>query len=185
MATDDSLLDNRGLMAEIGRLCQQKKTGTLLIATQDNNLARVLLDAGEIVSMVLGQKHGQDVIPLMRNITAGRIKFSEGKAVGMRDTNSLPPTETVLRQLGAYIPAALPAGGVPIGAYALKLVEDELVEFLGPMASLVWNENLDKFTNPGKPENLTKLIDAVAAEIGEPGKIQRFKQQVRAKLGLG
>ena len=185
MATDDSLLDNRALMAEIGRLCQQKKSGTLLIAAQDNSLARILLNSGEIVSMVLGQKHGPDVIPLIRSITAGRIKFSEGKAVGIRDSDSLPPTETVLRQLGAQQPAVRSASGVPIGASALKLIEDELVELLGPMASLVWNEHLEKFAEPGRPENLARLIDAVAAEIGDPGKIQRFKQQVRGKLGLG
>ena len=185
MATDNSLLDNRGLMAEIGRLCQQKKSGTLLIATQDNSLARILLDTGEIVSMIQGQKHGVDAIPLIRSITAGRIKFSEGKAVGIRDSDSLPPTETVLRQLGAHQPTVRSAAGVPIGASALKLIEDELVELLGPMASLVWNEHLEKITEPSRPENLVRLIDAVALEIGDAGKIQRFKQQVRAKLGLG
>ncbi len=184
MATDNGWLDNRAVMAELGRLCQQKKSGTVLIATQDNHLARVLLEAGEIISMVFGQKHGQEAIPLVSNITAGRIRFSDGKAGGMRDSESLPPTESILRLLGANVPAARPAGGTPIGAAALKLIEEELVEFLGPMANLVWQENLDKIANPGKPENLAKLIDAVAAEIGEPAKIKRFKQQVRNRLGL-
>lgn len=185
MATEDSLLDNRSLMAELGRLCQQKKSGTVLIATQDNNLARVLLEAGEIISMVFGQKRGQDVIPLVRTITAGRIRFSDGKAGGTREIDSLPPTETVLRLLGAGAPVAPPANGAPIGASALKLVEDELVEFLGPMASLIWREHLDKAANPTQPETLARLIDAVAVEIGDPDKIQRFKGRVRSKLGLG
>ena len=184
MATDNGWLDNRGVMTERGRLCQLKKSGTVLIATQDNNLARVLLDAGEIISMMFGQKHGQEVIPLVRNITAGRVRFSESKTGGMRDSESLPPTEIILRQLGANVPAARLDSGRPIGASALKLIEEELVEFLGPMATLVWHENLDKIANPGKPENLARLIDTVAAEIGEPAKIQRFKQQVRDKLGL-
>lgn len=174
MAADDTLLNTRQLLQELGQLCALKKTGTALIATQDNMLVRIAVDAGRIVSLAVGSKSGLDAIALVRAVKAGRLRFSEGSVTASRD-EALPPTEQLLQMLGGSGSASAPAAGA-VSAAVLARIEDALIEYLGPMGSLIWREQLDAAPDARTPTGVARAIDAAAKQIGDPGKIQRFKE---------
>lgn len=180
MSEDNSPLNHDQLVDTLQDLCQQKKSGTVLVATHDNNLARILLEDGRIVSIVFGQKRDNDAIPLVREITNCRVKFSEN-VVGSHEGANLPATSTILRMLGGSANAPGGAGTSAIGT-PLDIIEHELIEILGPMASLIWGELLEKAGKPLTPDAISRLLQAAAAEISDPGKRQRFKEQVEKKI---
>jgi hypothetical protein len=64
------------------------------------------------------------------------------------------------------------------------LIERELAEFLGPMAGLICQEHLADRTHLD-PLEIAKLVEAIAKEIGDPAKEERFKQRVVAQLVRG
>ena len=184
MAADDTLLSYKQLLQELGQLCTRKQTGTALIATQENMLVRVILDKGRIISLTVGSKSGQDAIPLVRAVKAGRLRFSEGGATVTREAEALPPTDKLLQLLGGNVGAPAPAGAA-VGAAVLTQIEDALIEHLGPMGSLIWREQLNAAADARTPAGLARAIEAAAKQIGDPGKIQRFKEQALKLLKSG
>jgi len=65
------------------------------------------------------------------------------------------------------------------------VIEREAIEFLGPMASIIWAEQLAKIGGLAKPGALQKLTEALAREIGKTGdaaKAQLFRTNVAKKL---
>lgn len=183
MAADDTLLNTRQLLHELGQLCALKKTGTALIATPDNLLVRVVMETGRIVSLAVGSKSGLDAIALVRAIRAGRLRFSEGSVTAAREAEALPPTEQLLQMLGGG-GAPAPAAGA-ISAAVLTRIEDALIEHLGPMGSLIWREQLDAAPDGRTPTGVARAIDAAARQIGDPGKIQRFREHALKLLKGG
>lgn len=188
MSPDKSILSYNELIGEILRFCREKKTGTALIATSDNQLARIMIENGDIIFLAYGRKHGQETIPLITAIKSGRLKFSSGK-VGAYEEGVMPPSHEVLEMLvgnrteivihsdavGALVDDQIPE--------AIKIVENELIEFLGPMAGIVLSDNIEKIGDIMGPEALTDLIDSVAKEIGDSKKTLQFIQQVEEKIG--
>lgn len=180
MSEDNSLLSYDQMVGTLRNFCQQKKSGTMLVATHDNNLARILLDDGKIVSVVFGQKRDSDAIAMLREITNCRVKFSDN-VVGSHTSANLPATGTILRMLGGGADAPGEAGKTSIRS-PLEIIEHELVDVLGPMASLIWEELLAKAGKPLTPDAITRLLQMAAAEISDPAKRQHFKEQVAVKL---
>jgi hypothetical protein len=166
-------LTYKQLIDQLRRFCGEHRTGTVLIATEDNQLARILLEKGNITFMAFGQHQGQDAIPLIQEIETGRIKFSEGH-VGSYNKQVLSPTREVLQAL---------AGTRATPAVALKIIENELIDILGPMGSLICAEHLKKAGDLTQASALTDLINAVAREIKDPTKTRRFKEDVLKKIG--
>ena len=64
-----------------------------------------------------------------------------------------------------------------------RVIEDELVEFVGPIASLVCSEHKAKFGAIAKTSALYDLLESVASEIDDMEKARLFKERVWAKIG--
>lgn len=192
MSTEQSTpLTYAQLLDELRQACVEKQTGTMMIATKDNQLARILLRDGEIVSINYRLQNGRDAVPLLKEIKQARIKFSLGKTAGGGDrgAGNLPSTAEILRLLGADnatpAPVTATTGSVSVDQLpqAMKIIEAELIEVLGPLASLVWNEHVTPTDKPVSASKLRLLIDNLAKEIGDPAKVQRFKDVVWQKIG--
>jgi hypothetical protein len=67
-------------------------------------------------------------------------------------------------------------------ASAGAAIEEELTEFVGPIAPLLCRPHLDRAAAAGPPWDWQALVDAVAREIGDLAKEERFKQQALARL---
>ncbi len=186
-----TLLTYEGFMDELQRSCIEKRTGTLLIATKDNQLARIYLENGEITFLSYGLKNGAEAILPIKEITQARVKFSQ-KQIGGHQSGKLPSTAEILHLLaGERRASTMTARSRPRSVTsdqvpgALKVIETELVEFLGPLAVIVWSEHLERIGRPTNPRQLQTLIDNLAKEIGDSSKVKRFRQQIWQKIGGG
>ena len=191
MSADESVFSYGELVDELRRCYVEKVTGTILAATQDNQLARILFQDGNITFLSYGLKKGVDAIEPIKNIKQARVKLSQGR-VGGRQDGKLPATEELLELWGGEHTApaskkkpastSISSDRIP---NALKVLEAELVEFLGPVAQIVWTETLEKVGKPANARAVSALVDALAMEIRDPAKVQRFKTQVWEKIGGG
>lgn len=185
MATDGSIpLTDTPLIDELRRACVEKRTGRMLVATQDNQFARISFRDGEIVSINYRLKSGREAIPLLKEIKQARVKFSHGKTGG-EPPETLPSTVEIMRLLSgdkaapARATAAVTADQVPD---ALKIIEAELTEFLGPLATIIWTEHRERLDTPVTAGKLRTLVEGLAKEIGDPSKVQLFKEHVWDKI---
>jgi hypothetical protein len=193
------------LLSELSRLCAARRTGTMFIATTDNQSARIGLQQGDIISLVFRTQRGLEAIDRIRKITAGRFTFSD-TVVDRVASADLPATSDLLSLLaGSGAPpvvSAVPAPPAPPPDAALRpgaptqaqaaaspelvrvqaVIEAELTEFVGPIAPLLCRAHISKAAAAGSPLDLPALVEAVAREIGDRAKEDRFKQQALARL---
>lgn len=173
------------IVTEIGRLCKQKSTGTLFVATKANKSAQMVLDKGEIVFIYFSSKRGEEALALMSTIRAGRYRFQEGGVIPRR--MPLPPTENILAVLGrsAEQNAAVDqiqtkssaVAGNGISREEKDALESSLAECIGPMAAIICEDHFNSRAD------LQSIIDALAAEIPSSGQAEKFRGLVAAKLG--
>ena len=187
------------LLSELGALCAAKRTGTMFIATSDNQSARIGLRQGQIVSLVFRTQRGLEAVDHIRKISAGRFSFSD--AMVDRDSSTdLPDTRDLLAWLSGDAPPAPAAPSTPPAsaprtaatttqplanqqlAKAQAAIEAELTEFVGPIAPLLCREHIARAAAAGPPWDFPALVAAVAREIGDRTKEDRFKQQALARL---
>jgi hypothetical protein len=176
----------RQLMTELGALCAAKRTGTMFIATTDNHSARIGLRQGDIVSLVFRTQRGLEALDHIRKITAGRFSFSDA-VLDKAAHADLPYTADLLALLvgeESLLPPPAPAEPVdnPQLAGAQAVIESELTEFVGPIAPLLCREHIARAAAAGPPWDWRELVEAVAREIGDRAKEDRFKQQALARL---
>ncbi len=98
MSPEPALLPYSRLMAEVAALCAAKRTGTMFIATTDNQSARIGLRQGEIVSLVFRTQRGLEALDHIRKILAGRFTFSDA-VVDRAGGADLPQTADLLALL--------------------------------------------------------------------------------------
>lgn len=191
------------LLTELGALCSAKRTGTMFIATTDNQSARIGLRQGEIVSLVFRTRRGLEALDHIRKITAGRFSFSDA-VVDRVSSTDLPYTADLLAllsgddspppQAAPAAPAAeaprptapRPASLVPVAgsqlAKAQAVIEAELTEIVGPIAPLLCREHIARAVAAGPPWDFPALVEAVSREIGDRVKEDRFKQKTLDRL---
>jgi len=167
---------------EIGRLSDQKASGTVFIATRDNHIAQMMLDRGEIVFIFFAGKRGQEALSLVTEIREGRYRFQEGGVVprGM----PLPPTREILLALSsgpAQAPSFAEAAPAPEGkglsAAQMTLLESCLADCIGPMATIICEDHF------GSAGSFQAAVDALAAEIPSPGQARKFREMVAQGVG--
>ena len=201
MSPKQAPMSYRQLMTELGALCAAKRTGTMFIATTDNHSARIGLRQGDIVSLVFRTQRGLEALDHIRKITAGCFSFSDAVvdkathadlpyaadllALLVGEESPLPPPASA--SPGAVAPrtptaAATPPVEHPELVRAQAVIESELTEFVGPIAPLLCREHIARTAAAGPPWDWRELVEAVAREIGDPAKEDRFKEQALARL---
>lgn len=66
------------LMEQIGNLCGQRQTGTVMLVSDDNRMGQIHLRAGEIVFVMCRGRRGRDALGIMRTMRAARLSFVAG-----------------------------------------------------------------------------------------------------------
>jgi hypothetical protein len=191
----------RQMMTELRALCADMRTGTMFIATTDNHSARIGLRQGEIVSLVFRNQRGLEALDHIRKITAGRFSFSDAVldkaahadlpytsdllALLVGEESPLPPPAPAPQAAApprAPAAAATPPVEHPQLVRAQAVIESELTEYVGPIAPLLCREHIARTAAAGPPWDWRELVEAVAREIGDRAKEERFKQQALARL---
>lgn len=182
------LLPHAGIVDALQSLCGAKRSGIMFIITADNHVAQFILRSGEIVGLSHRLLRGLDALHSMRTFAAGRYRFVE-EPVDRTDPG-LPPTLDLLALLIPEHPAPAepPQSTSPTSSMtqALEsvrsLIEPELTEFLGPMAGLICQEHLARLPALTSPQHFTRLVEAIAKEIGDSTKEAQFKQRALASF---
>jgi len=185
-ATSDGsvLLPHEGIIDVLQSLCGAERSGTLFIITAENHVAQFILRGGEVVGLSHRLLRGLDALPSLRTFTAGRYRFVEEPIA--RTDPGLPPTSDLLALLVPEHagPAESPQSSPPTPNMkqalesARSLIEPELTEFLGPMAELICQEHLARLPALTSLQHFTRLVEAIAKEIGDATKEAQFKQRV-------
>ncbi len=196
------------LLQELIRMCNERRTGTLFIATNDNRLARVALKDGVISAVEFQRKQGLAAIKLMQSILAGTWRFNE-ELMLVSGVQSLPSTPGLLKMLAdkpgsdsalpaheLSVPQTLPPqqpGAGTLGAakqrfsfvdvsellQVKELITAELIGIIGPMGKLVCEDHLSALTDR---RSVMMAIEKIAAEIDDPDLERQFKLSVAEKL---
>jgi hypothetical protein len=193
------------LLSELGRLCAARRTGTMFITTTDNQSARIGLQQGDIISWSFAPSAGSRRSDRIRRTHRGTLHLlgHGGRSRRVRRPprrpdllsllagNSRAPPVAPARPLPAPPPDAAPRPGAPAQAQAAAnpelvsvqtVIEAELTEFVGPIAPLLCRGHISKAAAAGSALDLPALVEAVAREIGDRAKEDRFKQQALARL---
>lgn len=157
------------VVSELAQCCRDKKDGVFFITTDSNRSAYLTLKGGSIESAHYMNKRGAEAIDLLRSVKAGTCRFSEGTENAMFRAQPLPETEAILTSLADNVSdevledEASPTVSPTPTQNSLSDDNDELlqllVEFMGPMASVVYDDA--KENTP----NAKLLIKKLAMEI--------------------
>lgn len=167
---------------ELHKLCRDRRTGTLYIVTTSSLLAQFGLSNGEITFLSVQNKQGLEALEalellLKQDVRVGTSRFANGHLPASR--LALPPTDHILEQLDGK-PARSPGGADPrsgrMTEQAKMIVEQELVEFVGPIAAILCDE---VWNSAG---SLDAVLEALSQELPDPDQAARFRQNVLKRL---
>ena len=197
---------------ELPKLCREKRTGMLFIASSDNRLAQFGLDQGEIVFLVFQNKRGLEALSSLKgqDFKIGVYRFFDGQASPARLV--LPPTDDILRQLASEVPrfAATdpvsarvrpPADPVsarvrppadPVSARARPPADPVSARVLNDSIKTVLKQELAEFIGPmagivceeiwASANNLAQALEVLSRELPDPKQATRFRQNVLKRL---
>ena len=182
---------------QIGALCGQGQSCTALLVSDDNRMAQVHVQAGEIALVLCRGRRGRDALALMRAMRNARLSVTP--PAPMSGARSDLPTATVLAYLrgtleqlpeGAAVAAAPQAPRPDAGAAApapagnfltqplRQACQQLMTSYIGPMAEIVCAEYFDGATDA------RALARALTAELPERDQA-KFKAEIATVLGLG
>ncbi|MEE4378755.1 MAG: DUF4388 domain-containing protein [Candidatus Competibacteraceae bacterium] len=167
------------LVGELRQLCQAQSTGMAFITTDDHKLAQVSLENGNIVYLFFNKQRGKDALQALRQVHGGHLRFTPGTIPSFR--SELPPAEQVLdflhpQGVGSEIPAPQPTTASALTEQEKSILQEELTEFVGPMAVIVCQEHLQ--TAP----DLHTALDKLCLDLPDPKQAEQFKSNVLRRL---
>lgn len=185
--------DFPAFVALLRQFCRKKQSGMLFAATNANQMARIELQQGRISDISFMHKRGSVALTLLTRIQAGRARFSEGvlsESNASRDP--LPSSEDILDYLdkaGSHAPPPQPpspsaaaaaasraetAAGTVLEAADREVLEALMAEYIGPVAAVICEEHFSSGADLGG------ILAALAEEIGDRERAQRFMKQAQA-----
>lgn len=194
------------LIAELRRLCAARRTGTLFIATADNEGGQLGLRDGLVVTARFRRKTGIEAAYGLRKIGKARFTFSRDFLEAADPTLSSSAVLAVLTDTEwpphPLTPAAAPASVSPLAPATPPSPDDAramfasvpadtrdtiratltaaLAEYLGPMAAVVVREQLLEAERAGHEPG--DVVDALALTIDDPAAAMAFKDHARTAL---
>ena len=174
----------------VERMVDRQQSGSLFIRTEDNHLAVIAIKGGEIIFLAFGAKRGASAIPLIREI--GSATYQVNRMDAGYDQGELPATFEILAQLAAIrgqapLPASAPETPVSHGVYdtqeTLKALCQLLGEYMGPIASILCEEQSGNVGRAISEAELEGVIEHLSREIGKADEAQEFVTRARQLYG--
>jgi hypothetical protein len=172
----DPLMGYDELLAAIRRLCVERRTGTLFIATADNEGGQLGLRDGLVVAARFRRLTGLDAAHAIRKIRLARFSFT-------RDAVEPPDPHRPLSHgavLSVLTDAEAPASFVESYGVLRATLITALTEYLGPMAAIVVRDQLAEAERAGREP--AEIVEALARLIDDPAGAAAFRTQMRAAL---
>lgn len=187
--SQQELIPFRRIVEMVRDFCSQRRTGTVFIVSDDNRMAQVHLESGNIVALLCRGRHGQEAVAGMRTMQAGRVRFDDSYLTAS-DAERFD-TRALLELLGAGAAGsaraadkpAPPTAPAPTASHAVTAtqaaaLEQCLVQFIGPMAEILCADHL------AQAANLPALIAVLADEIPDKNQAARFAREAGRLLKM-
>jgi hypothetical protein len=173
------------------QLCAQGRSGTVFLVSDDNRMAQVRLDKGQIASLLCRNRRGIEALGILRSMANARLRFDETFLV--KDEHDNLSTQAIFDALGgsstgaeaAPSAAAPPRPAAPASAPALLLtpavkatIQRVMTQYIGPMAEIICEDHFDA------AGNLQALVQLLADEISAPAQAAKFRADIARELGL-
>ena len=181
----------KSIVGQLRMLCERHRTGTFLIATSDNRSARFVLERGQVLSASYARLQGLQAVEAIRGVSGGRCSFHTQVMMRRNGEQNLPDSAGLLEMLETGAMAVPPSPESErndvqeseLSPSMLKdVLESELADFVGPMASLICDEHLQSLPIPARKADVAVLIDRIALETGDSRKAAQFRERVMSKL---
>jgi hypothetical protein len=162
------------LIVELRRLCAERRTGTLFIATADNEGGQLGLRDGIVVMARFRRKTGMEAAYGIRKIARARFTFT-------RDFVESPDASLSSTAVLSVLTDAEPPRALADSHGTLRtILTAALTEYLGPMAAIVVRDHLRDAERAGRGP--ADVVEALARGIEEPAAAAAFRARVTAAL---
>jgi hypothetical protein len=197
------------LLAELQRLHREHRTGWGMI-THAQHTIQINLEQGEITYLACSNKRGEEALPLLREVSSGKLIFVNGPTPALR--LSLPSTADILNYLGADSPISMPIPAAPATPaiptiLAIPTIRPTSATPATPAtsATLASTQPLSAPVRAVLQKNLAEIIGPMALLVCEerlagisdletalatlsqmlpnPAQVHRFQEAVRKQLG--
>jgi hypothetical protein len=176
------------------QLCAQGRSGTLFLVSDDNRMAQVRLDKGQIASLLCRNRRGLEALGVLRNMQHARLRFDESFMA--KDENDNLSTQAIFDSLfnaaggaadapSGAAPAAPARPAAPAKAPALLLtphvkatIQRVMTQYIGPMAEIICDDHFDA------AGNMHALVQLLAGEISAPEQAAKFRADIARELDL-
>ena len=175
------------VVEQLRHYCAERLTGTVFIVSDDNRMAQVQLDGGNIVMLLCRGRRGLDALAAMRTMPSARLRFDASVAPA-GETEHFNTSE-IIDRLGISVAGTAPVSAAvrpaPASAAAsqapgtLARLERMLVHYIGPMAQIVC---ADYASHKG---DMRSLVLALASEVPDQRQADAFRAEAAQALGLG
>jgi Domain of unknown function (DUF4388) len=177
--TGDAFRSYDELVAELRRLGLERRTGTLFIATADNESGQIGMRDGLIVHARFRRKTGLEAAYVLRKIVKARFSFTKDFVETADPSLSAGAVMAVL--MDVEIPVA-PHGSAESQETVRRILTKALTEYLGPMAAIVVRDQLRDAARAGRAP--ADIVDALAHGIDDPAAAAAFKAHASAALAV-
>lgn len=188
--TYQELMPFGAIVEQLRQFCIQRRTGTAFIVSDDNRMAQVHLDSGNIVMLLCRGTRGAEALAAMRTMLRASLRFDDNyvakpdnlttSGVSLADLLADP---TPLRARTPVVAGPQPLRPRPAPAdFAradLLKLERMLAGHIGPIATIVCAEHASEASN------LRELVMALAADIPDRKQAADFRLEAGRALGLG
>jgi hypothetical protein len=181
------------IVESIKQLCVQRRSGTVFLVSDDNRMAQVHLENGEIASLLCRNRRGLEALGIMRGMQQARLRFDESYiAKAEKDNLSTQAIFDDLFGVASNAPvapreSAAPAAAPPSAPVQQRLAlsadvkatfQRVLTAYIGPMAEIVCEDHFDQ------AGNLRALVQLLAGEIAAPDQAAKFRDEIARELSL-
>ena len=186
-------MDSRGqlrprarMLAALVNLHENERDGTLFLSTDQNHMATVTLQGGEIVALQYRNKRGERALAPLSRIEQTSYRF-DSQFYMFRPQPDLPPTDVILQRLGAVKavqpqPAAPPsaesraASPLRLSSERKRIIQTTLAKFVGPLASVACQQVF------AQASTLEDALSALAEQMPERSSAEQFLDEVAKAL---
>lgn len=170
------------------QLCSQGRSGTVFLVSDDNRMAQVRLDQGQIASLLCRNRRGIEALGILRSMANARLRFDETFLV--KDEHDNLSTQAIFDALGGgsggaeMTPSAAPprpaapASTLALTPAAKATIQRVMTQYIGPMAEIICDDHFDA------AGNLPALVQLLAGEISAPAQAAKFRADIARELGL-
>ncbi|NHZ92260.1 hypothetical protein F2P45_25120 [Massilia sp. CCM 8733] len=188
--TYQELMPFGAIVEQLRQFCVQRRTGTAFIVSDDNRMAQVHLDAGNIVMLLCRGQRGAEALAAMRTMLRASLRFDDNyvakpdnlktSGVSLADLldDPAPLRARTVERAGPQPLRPRPAPADFASADLLKL-ERMLAGHIGPIATIVCAEHASEASG------LRELVMALAADIPDRKQAADFRLEAGRALGLG